>query len=349
MNKHRFFCVVLAIFICMTAGYAQGSKENAAQAAEANKTLTVYAYDSFTGEWGPGPAIIPQFEEKTGIKVNLVSAGSGVEMLQRAILEKDKPIADVVVGISDDLASKALASGLFTAYDSPILKDIPQFLQFDSSKRLLPFDYGNFAFVYDTEKIAPADAPKSLDDLTDPKYKGKVILIDPRTSSVGLGLLLWTIETYGEDGYLAWWEAMKDNALTIADGWSSAYGLFTEGEAPLVISYTTSPIYHVMWEDTTRYQALIFDAGHSVTIESAGILASSKNKEAAQQFIDFLLTDAQLTVATTNTMYPVNGAVELPEAFDWAPKPEKTLMLSADTIEKNLDRWLTEWTMTMSK
>ncbi len=348
MNKHRFFCVVLAILICTTAVYAQGSKEDV-RTSEAQQTLTVYAYDSFTGDWGPGPIIVPQFEEKTGIKVNLVSAGSGVEMVQKAILEKDRPVADVVVGISDDMAVKALASGLFEAYDSPVLANIPQFLEFDGSKRLLPFDYGNFAFVYDTEKINPADAPKSLEDLTDPKYKGKVILIDPRTSSVGLGLLLWTIETYGEGGYLGWWEAMKDNVLTIADGWSSAYGLFTEGEAPLVISYTTSPVYHVMWEDTTRYQALIFDAGHSATIESAGILASSKNKDAAKQFIDFLLTDAQLTVATTNTMYPVNDAIELPEAFDWAPKPEKTLMLSSEAIEKNLDRWLTEWTMTMSK
>lgn len=348
MNKHRFFCVVLAILICTTAVYAQGSKDDA-RTSEAQQILTVYAYDSFTGDWGPGPIIVPQFEEKTGIKVNLVSAGSGVEMVQKAILEKDRPVADVVVGISDDMAVKALASGLFETYDSPVLVDIPQFLQFDGSKRLLPFDYGNFAFVYDTEKISPADAPKSLEDLTDPKYKGKVILIDPRTSSVGLGLLLWTIETYGEGGYLGWWEAMKDNVLTIADGWSSAYGLFTEGEAPLVISYTTSPVYHVMWEDTTRYQALIFDAGHSATIESAGILASSKNKDAAKQFIDFLLTDAQLTVATTNTMYPVNDAIELPEAFDWAPKPEKTLMLSSEAIEKNLDRWLTEWTMTMSK
>ena len=348
MNKHRFFCVVLAILICTTAVYAQGSKEDA-KAVGSQRTLTVYAYDSFTGDWGPGPTIVPQFEEKTGIKVNMVSAGSGVEMLQRAIMEKDRPIADVVVGISDDLAAKALSSGLFETYDSPVLQDIPEFLRFDDTKRLLPFDYGNFAFVYDTEKISPADAPKSLGDLTDPKYKGKVILIDPRTSSVGLGLLLWTIETYGEEGYLAWWEAMKDNVLTIADGWSSAYGLFTEGEAPLVISYTTSPVYHVMWEDTTRYQALVFDAGHSATIESAGILASSSNKDAAKQFIDFLLTDAQLTVATTNTMYPANGSIAFPEALDWAPKPEKTSMLPYETIEKNLDRWLTEWTMTMSK
>lgn len=348
MDKHRFFIVVLAIVLCTTAVYAQGSKEDA-KTAEAQKTLTVYAYDSFTGDWGPGPTIIPQFEEQTGIKVNLVSAGDAVEMLQRAMLEKDRPNADVIVGISDDMAAKALASGLFDPYDSPMLQDIPDFLEFDQSKRLLPFDYGNFAFVYDTEKIAPEDAPKSLEDLTAPKYKNKVILIDPRTSSVGLGLLLWTIEVYGEENYLSWWEKMKDNALTIADGWSSAYGLFTEGEAPLVISYTTSPVYHVMWEDSTRYQTLLFDEGHSATIESVGILSSSSHKQEARQFVDFLLSNAQETVATTNTMYPANSSVELPDAFAWAPKPAKTLRLTDESIEKNLDRWLTDWTMTMSK
>ncbi len=348
MKKHQVLCIVLAIFLCMSGVTAAGTREEA-KAAAADQVLTVYAYDSFTGDWGPGPTLVKDFEAKTGIKVNLVSAGSGVEMLQRLIVEQQNPVADVAVGISDDMASKALASGLFMPYVSPTLADIPAFLQIDDQHRLLPFDYGNFAFVYDTEKIAAADAPTSLQDLTDPKYKGKVILIDPRTSSVGLGLLIWSIETFGEEGYLQWWKAMKKNALTIADGWSSAYGLFTEGEAPLVISYTTSPVYHVMWEDTTRYQALVFEQGHNATIENAGILASSKNLGAAKQFIDFLLSDGQLVVATTNTMYPVNSTVDLPDAFDWAPKPQTTNVLPSQLIAEKLDTWLDAWTQEMSR
>lgn len=345
MTKHRNYFAVLAILLVSSFLFAQGAKET----SSTNNTITVYAYDAFCGDWGPGPAIVTEFEAKTGIKVHLVSAGDAIEMLIKVQSEKNNPIADVVVGISDDMAAKAYAADLFEAYQSPSLASIPAFLQFDPSHKLLPFDYGNFAFVVDTEKLPSEMFPTSLQALTDPKYKNKVLLIDPRTSSVGLGLLLWTIEVYGEQEYLSWWKAMKQNALTITEGWSSAYGLFTEGEAPLVLSYTTSPVYHVTYEDTTRYQTLLFSEGHSTTIESVGLLSSSKNKEHAKAFIDFLLTDAQLEIATANSMYPVNSTTELPPAFDWAPKPQKNLSLDAATIEKNLDRWLTEWTQVMSK
>jgi len=343
MKKHPFYGII-AVMCAMGALFAQPTPE-----AREEKTVTVYATDSFCGEWGPGPAIVPAFEKKTGIKVNLVSSGDTGEMLTKAASEKNAPIADVIVGISDNMSSKAYAAGILTPYESPNLKDIPSFLQFDPKHRLIPFDYGNFAFVYDTEKLGKDMIPHSLDDLTKSQYKGKVILIDPRTSSVGLGLLLWTIEVYGEEGYLSWWKAMKANALTFADGWSSAYGLFTEGEAPIVISYTTSPVYHVMYENSTRYQTLLFDEGHSTTIEGAGLAAGSSHIEEGKAFLDFLLTDAQLDIATANSMYPANGSVSLPSAFDYAPKPQKDLTMDGERIAKNLERWLTDWEKAMAK
>lgn len=348
MRKHQFVCGVLAILFVLAPAFATGSKETSSGSASGT-TLTVYTYDSFLGDWGAGPAIVPAFEEKTGIKVNLVSPGDALEVLNRTISEKDSPRADIVLGISDHMAPQALSSGLFEPYESPALAHIPDFVRFDRTNSLLTFDYGNFAFMVDTEKIPLDQAPRSLQDLTDPRYKNKIILIDPRTSSVGLGLLVWSIEVFGEDGYLAWWQAVAQNALTIADGWSSAYGLFTEGEAPLVISYSTSPVYHVMNEDTTRYRALIFDEGHSATYEGVGILKSSRNKDAARQFIDYLLTDAQAQLAVINSMYPANQDVVLPDAYDWAPKPEKTLSLTPETIAKNMDRWLTEWTQAVTR
>jgi thiamine transport system substrate-binding protein len=329
---------ILSLFIPLTAQGVQEQQE-----------LVVYAYDSFTGDWGPGPVLAEQFEEETGIKVNLVSSGDGMEMMNKLISEANNPWADVVVGISDDMASKIYKAGLLEPYKSEALSEIPSFLHFDPTYQLLPFDYGNFAFVVDTEAMDSDMVPTSLASLTDPIYRDKVILIDPRTSSVGLGLLLWTIEVFGEEGYLSWWEIMKDQALTITDGWSSAYGLFTEGEAPLVLSYTTSPVYHVTYEDTTRYQVALFEEGHSTTIEGVGLLASSNKKDEARQFIDFILTKGQLTIAIANSMYPVNSKTELPDAFNYAPKPEKNLSMDSETLAKNLDRWLTEWTQVMSK
>ena len=178
-------------------------------------------------------------------------------------------------------------------------------------------------------------------DLTKDEYKDKVILIDPRTSSVGTGLLVWTYNALGDD-WIQWWKTMSNNALTTTSGWSSGYGLFTEGEAPLVISYTTSPVYHVMWEDTTRYQALLFSDGHEATIEAAGIIKGTKHREEAQAFIDFLLTAAQVDLANANSMYPVNGSIELPAAYDYAPVPETIFTGSSELASQLVAQWIDE-------
>ena len=340
MKKRTIFTVLLVLLLasCLFA-------QSAAETTGGERSITLYCYDTFSSEWGSGPTLIPLFEEETGIKVNVVSTGDAVEMLSRAIMEGDDCQADLIMGISDDQASTAYESGIFTSYESPELTNVDDSLEFDPEHRLIPFDYGVFAFVWDSESDIPA--PTCLDDLRDPVYKDKIILIDPRTSSVGLGLLLWTIDVYGEEGYLDWWKDVGANALTIADGWSSAYGLSTEGEAPLVISYTTSPVYHVLWEDSTRYQALIFPEGHHRTIESIGILESSDNKEEARMFVDFILTEGQAETAIANSMYPVNSTTSLPDAYQWAPVPQKVFSMDTEYIAQNIDRWTTEWTEAM--
>ena len=325
--------VVLILATMLAAGVA-------AQAVSEENVLTVYAYDSFASDWGPAGTLIPEFEEETGIKVNLVSAGDAVEMISRLELEGEGTNADVILGVTDDFAYRAYP--YLESYDSPVIQNIPSELIFDEENRLIPFDYGAFAFVWDSE--CGLDKPESLSDLAKPEYENKVILIDPRTSSVGLGLLLWTYNIYGDgEQFDAWWEAMKDNALTIADGWSSAYGLFTEGEAPIVLSYTTSPVYHVMNDNTTRFQALVFPEGHEATIEGIGIVSGTDMREEAEKFVDFILTEAQLDIAIANSMYPVNSEIELPDAFDYAPKPETMFRSGATSPEKTeelTEHWL---------
>ena len=314
-----------------------------AQAASESDTLTVYAYDSFSGDWGPAGKLIPMFEEKTGIDVELVGAGDAVEMLSRIELEGSSTEADVVIGITDDFAYRAYE--YLEPYETPVLENIPDRLEFDPEHRLIPFDYGDFAVVWDSE--SGLRKPESLMDLTSPEYRGQVILIDPRTSSVGLGLLLWTYNLYGND-FTAWWEAMKENALTVADGWSSAYGLFTEGEAPIVLSYTTSPVYHVMNENTTRYQALVFPEGHEATIEGIGIIKGTDKRAEAEAFIDFILTDGQADIAIANSMYPANSTTVLPDAFKWAPEPAIMFTSSGISAEKR-DEIISTWADIMAR
>ncbi len=322
---------VLAVLALATfCIFAQSATEKSDQ-----RTLTVYAYDTFCGDWGAAGSVIPAFEEKTGIKVNLVASGAALEMINKVTLEGDRTECDVILGVTDDIADKAY--GLLEPYKSPYINNIDQRLVFDPQSRLIPYDYGAFAFVCDSESNLVM--PTSLMDLTKDEYKGKVILIDPRTSSVGTGLMMWTYNALG-DKWLDWWKTMSQNALTTASGWSSGYGLFTEGEAPLVISYTTSPVYHVMWEDTTRYQALLFSDGHEITIEAAGIVKGTKHRAEAEAFIDFLLSDAQVDLANANSMYPANTDIELPAAYDYAPVPEKMFTGSSEKASKLIDQWV---------
>ena len=329
MRKALSVIIIMMLAICSI--FAQSTSEKTGQE---QKTLTVYAYDTFCGDWGAASAVIPAFEQATGIKVNLVSAGAAIEVINKVRLEGEKTQCDVILGITDDIADKAY--DLLESYNSPYIETIDTKLVFDPQNRLIPYDYGSFAFVYDTQ--AGIELPTCLMDLTKEEYKGKVILIDPRTSSVGTGLLMWTYNALGED-WIRWWKTMSKNALTTASGWSSGYGLFTEGEAPIVISYTTSPVYHVMWEDTTRYQALLFTDGHEATIEAAGIVKGTKHREEAQAFIDFLLTAAQVDLANANSMYPVNGSIELPAAYDYAPVPEKIFTGSSELASQLVAQW----------
>ena len=204
---------------------------------------------------------------------------------------------------------------------------------FGSKTLLTPFDYAPFAIVFDTKADVPA--PKSLDDLTKPVYAKKIILMNPRTSTPGLGFAAWTCAVKGEK-VLDYWKALKPNILTMAPGWSAGYGLFTNGEAPLVCSYTTSAAYHYEYDKTDRYQALIFDDGHILQVEGAGLAKNAPNKKGAQSFLDFLISeDAQNELPLTQWMLPANKNVKLPQSYiDGTPSPKK--FLSYDTEKANV-------------
>jgi thiamine transport system substrate-binding protein len=336
-----------ALVAVLAAGLWAGGVLSAAPAAEEEPGLVIYAYDSFVSEWGPAGKVIPKFEKATGIEVEMVSVGDAGQVLSRVILEKDRPRADVAVGIDNNLLARALEEEVFESYRSPNLERVPPGLRFDATHSVTPFDYGYFAFVYDSEALR--EPPRSLEELAEPRFRGRIIVEDPRTSSPGLGLLLWTIAVHGER-YLEYWERLEPNLLTITDGWDTAYGMFTGGEAPLVLSYTTSPAYHLEYEQTERYRALIFEEGNYLQIEGMGILRGAPHAEAARRFIDFILTEEfQVEIPLTNWMYPAVPGVPTPDSFRLAPKPTVSLQLPAETIRENQSRWIDAWVRLVSR
>ena len=329
--------LILAFTMFPMAVSARGARSSTAK----QSALVVYCYDSFSSEWGPGPAIARSFTESTGYPVIFEAPGDAITVFNQLILEKNSPRADVVVGMDNGLLQRVLDEEILVPYKSPKLSAIPDELVFDETNHLIPYDYGHFAIIRDTAASIPT--PASLENLTKAVYKDQLILMDPRTSTPGIGFLLWTVATY-EDGWQDYWKRLSPSILTITDSWSAGYALFTAGEAALVLSYGTSPVYHIEYEGTDRYTALEFEGGHVRQIEGMGIVRGTRNRAAAETFIDFMLEESsQSTLATTNIMLPVIPDTRLPASFSAALRPRKEMNLGSLSRTRDIDALIDEW------
>lgn len=314
-------------------------------ALSADKQLTVYTYDGFNAEWGPGPKIKAAFEPKCSCTLNFVSAADGVALLTKMKLEGDQNKADVVLGLDTNLVSEAKQTGLFVSHgiDTSAV-EVPGGFVDDT---FVPFDYGHFAVVYDTQSIK--NPPASLKELVEGDPAQKIVIQDPRTSTPGLGLLLWMKAVYGNKASEAW-SKLQNRILTVTPGWTEAYGLFTKGEAPMVLSYTTSPAYHMIEEKTDRYQAASFAEGHYIQIEVAAISKASHDPELARSFMSFMISpEFQSIIPTTNWMMPAaKTSRPLPPEFTNGVQPVKTFLMAPEEVAKNRKAYVDEWLAAMS-
>ena len=318
----------------------------AAAPATAQDKLTVYTYESFTAEWGPGPQVEKAFEAECACDLEFISVADGVALLNRVKLEGASTKADIVLGLDTNLTAEAKATGLFASagIDLSDVK-VPGGWTDDT---FVPFDYAHFAVVYDTDKLP--NPPKSLKELVEGDPEEKIVIQDPRTSTPGLGLLLWVRAVYGDEAPEAW-AKLKKRVLTVTPGWSEAYGLFTKGEAPMVLSYTTSPAYHMIAEGEQKYQAAAFSDGHYLQIEVAGITTTGAKNPLAAKFLAFMTGPGfQDAIPQTNWMFPA-GKTDKPldAAFGKLVQPEKTLLFSSQEVQENRKAWVDEWLAVMSK
>ena len=330
----------------LTTGLAAMLLVQPVAAQDAKDKVTVYTYDSFTAEWGPGPLVEKAFEAECACDLEFVSVADGVALLNRLRLEGASGKADIVLGLDTNLVVDAKQTGLFAPHgiDTGDVS-VPGGW---ADEIFVPYDYGYFAIVYDSEAIQ--DPPASLKALVEGDSEDKIVIQDPRTSTPGLGLLLWVKSVYGEDAAAAWGK-LAERVLTVTPGWSEAYGLFTSGEAPMVLSYTTSPAYHMIAEDTDRYRAAAFAEGHYLQIEVAGLTRKGAENPLARAFLSFMTGPAfQDVIPETNWMFPA-GKTEKPldPAFDKLVQPQESLLFSPEEVAENRDAWVDEWLAVMSR
>jgi thiamine transport system substrate-binding protein len=319
------------------------------------QTLTVMTHDSFS----VSEEVIQSFEEANHAEVIFLQSGDAGSVLNRAILAKDAPLADLLFGVDNTFLSRALEADIFEPYESPLLAGIPDRFKLDPSNRALPVDYGDVCINYDKAYFAENDlaVPQSLEDLTKPEYEGLLVTENPATSSTGLAFLLATVAHYG-DSFTEYWGALKENGLVVVDGWETAYytnfsGSSGRGPQPMVVSYATSPAAEVIFAETPPDDAPTASILGPDTcfrqIEFVGILtgtSQARQRALAEKFVDFMLgKEFQEDVPLQMFVYPVNPTAELPDEFTrYAQAPEQTADLAPEVIAENRDAWIQAWT-----
>ncbi len=307
--------------------------------------LSVYTYDSFASEWGPGPAIERGFEATCGCDLEFVGIDSSIGAFNRIRLEGATSKADVLLGLDVNLAGDARESGLFAAHGVALEGLNTPIAWTDGT--FAPFDWGHFAFVYDTRRTA--EPPQSFEDLLAAPEGLKIAIQDPRSSTPGLGLVMWVRAIYGDQAPDIW-RQLKPKILTVTKGWWESYSLFLEGEADMVLSYTTSPAYHAVVDGESFIKAAGFAEGHYLQMELAAVTAASDQPDLARAFIAYLTgAEAQSAIPTTNWMFPVNPEAELPDAFGDLVEPAKTLAFDVDAAKANRKAWIEEWLAVMGE
>jgi len=315
------------------------------------QTLTVMTHDSFA----ISEEVKAAFEAENNAAIKFLKAGDAGIALNKAILAKDAPLADVFFGVDNTFLSRALEEDIFETYQSPLLVQIPDEFELDQDHRALPVDFGDVCLNYDKtffedKGIAP---PQNLEDLLQPEYKSFLVVENPATSSPGLAFLLATIGHFGEGGYLDYWNGLVANDVLVVNDWEIAY--YTEfsrwgGTRPIVVSYSSSPPFEVIFAeeplDEPKTGVVVGEGSCFRQIEFAGILQGTKSRPLAEKWIDFMLSKRfQEDIPLQMFVFPVNPDAELDETFQkFLATPEQPAEVSPEGIAENRETWIRQWT-----
>ena len=317
------------------------------------RELVVLTNDSFD----ISKDVILEFEEANNAKVIIQKAGSSGEVLIRAILEKGNPSGDVLYGIDNTYLSRALREDIFIAYESSLLENVPDQFVFDKTFHVSPVDYGYVNLNYDIDYLDQNNLtpPSTLEEVTQPQWKGLLVVQNPATSSPGLAFLIATVSYFGEDDdydYLDFWADLRANDLAVKDGWSDAY--YTDfskngGDRPLVVSYATSPAAEVVFSEgkftVPPTGNVLVDRATFLQIEGIGILKGTKQEDLAKRFVDFALDlRFQEDIPGKMFVYPVNSQAQTPDFFKFAEVPTLPADIGPETIDAKREEWIVAWT-----
>jgi len=356
MTRRVIALVIVALVAVACSARVSSSSSASGSVSLAPTTITLLTHDSFD----VSRPVLQAFENQTGITVKVVAVGDAGQLANRLILDAGNPEGDVTFGVDNDQLADLFSHDVFTPYAAGGLDAVPeQYRAWDPEHRVTPVDHGEVCVNDDLAAYSGTPAPASLEDLANPAYRDQLVVENPATSSPGLAFLLTTVAAYGDPGYMDFWRRLKDNGVTVVDGWERAYfGEFSgagggDGTHPLVVSYATSPVAEVYYADppvTRAPTGVLTDTCYS-QVEFAGVLAGTDHPEAAQAFIDFMLsTPFQEDIPLRMFVSPVSTEAKPPKVFrDFAVSVPQPYSLPPDQVAAHRADWVSAWADVMGQ
>jgi thiamine transport system substrate-binding protein len=331
-----------------------GGAPSGSSTGDAGGTITLVTHDSFA----VSKPVLKAFTKQTGITVKVLKNGDAGAALNQAILTKDNPLGDAFFGVDNTFLSRALTAGIFTPYTAKDLDRVPAALRLDDRNRVTPIDFGDVCVNYDKAWFARTKVavPRTLEDLTKPAYRGRLVVENPATSSPGLAFVLASVAKFGADGWDGYWKRLRSNGVKVVDGWEQAYDTdFSagsgKGDYPLVVSYASSPPAEVFYAKPTPKAAPTgaLTATCFRQVELAGVLKGAAHPTAARKLIDFMLSEKfQADIPLQMFVFPARTGTPLPSVFTkYAVVPRQPLTLPPAEIGKHRDGWIEQWTNTV--
>jgi thiamine transport system substrate-binding protein len=312
-------------------------------------TLQVGTYGAFVDapSSSPGPWLKEQFESEFDATLSWQTPDNELNyFIERSMGGLDVD-ADAYVGLDTNMlirVDEQTDGGLFApATDVPGRDGVREGLEFDPQGRAVPYDTGYICLVYDENQLT---APETFDGLLTESYAGDLLAQDPTTAATGQAFLLHTIHAKGEDGYLDYWRRLRDNDVRVLGSWSDSYAAYSNGEAPMVVSYSTDQVFaSAEGADLSKHQIRFLDGEGYANPEGVAIFEGTDRPDLAREFIGFMLQpEVQAEIAVRNVQFPATTDAELPSDFaQYAKEPETPVTFSYDALKGSLSEWTDSW------
>ncbi|KAB1187126.1 MULTISPECIES: thiamine ABC transporter substrate binding subunit [Haloferax] len=319
-----------------------------------DQVLAVGTYASFVDapSSSPGVWLKDQFESEFDATLEWQTPEAGVNHYIERALRGVESGADLYVGLDAQMLVRIddkLDEPLFTPAEGlSRIGDVNEELSFDPEGRAVPYDTGYISLVYDETQGEDGafTAPETFDGLLEPEYAGALLAQNPTSSATGQAFLLHTIDAKGEDGYLDYWAQLKENDVRVLGNWADSYTAYSNGEAPMVVSYSTDQVYASQsGEDLAKHQIRFLNDQGYANPEGMATFADATQPDLATEFMDFVLRpEVQAEIAVRNVQFPATTTAELPEDFaQYAQEPPEAVTFSYDRLRDNLSEWTDAW------